>query len=265
MNRISQYKYPQLWAGCVAAYCPSVDQRKGTTLLSDQSGRQNHGTLTNMASPGDNWVISNGKTALDFDGTNDYAAVVSPTQNTGRLVDTLLDFSMSFWAYQRSTASETFAVGVGNTTNDLQHLGFGQWGSSPVQFRMRGTDGSVGAINVGIAINDVPHHIVCLRRGATMELFADGKMLNTATIPGTYTLTQNTFHIGALQRSTLLAYWNGTIDDIRIYKRALSPSEIKLLAIRRGIAYETNATKVTRFGSLSGAATRSRNYLVGAF
>ena len=33
-------------------------------------------------------------------------------------------------------------------------------------------------------------------------------------------------------------YWNGSLDDARIYNRAIPANEIRLLATRRGIAYE---------------------------
>ena len=53
--------------GLVGAWCPSLGAT-GFRLL-DRSGRNNHGTLTNMASTA--WTTSGGKGALDFDNTDD--------------------------------------------------------------------------------------------------------------------------------------------------------------------------------------------------
>ena len=62
--RDGQPLYPELWRGCVGAWCPSLGPT-GLTLR-DWSGFGNHGTLTNM-DPGTDWVLSGGRYALDFD------------------------------------------------------------------------------------------------------------------------------------------------------------------------------------------------------
>ena len=65
----AEAEYPELWRGLVGAWSPCLNPRGGTTLY-DLSGRGNYGTLTNM-DPATDWVTSGGKTALDFDGSND--------------------------------------------------------------------------------------------------------------------------------------------------------------------------------------------------
>ena len=97
-TRTRNYAYPSLWRGCVGAWCPSLGQTGGT--LYDQSGCGNHGTLTNM-DPGTDWVASNGKVALDFDGTDDYVSVA----NSRMFGKTSATFS--FWTNQNAATNQT--------------------------------------------------------------------------------------------------------------------------------------------------------------
>jgi len=59
--------------------------------------------------------------------------------------------------------------------------------------------------------------------------------------------------------------WNGLIDDFRVYNRAITQSEISLLATRRGIAYErTRAVRAfISSGSPPPTTNRRNNLLVG--
>ena len=62
-------EYPHLWRGVVGAWAPCLGP--SGTRLHDHSGRANWGTLTNMDAATD-WVVDGGQYALDFDGSNDY-------------------------------------------------------------------------------------------------------------------------------------------------------------------------------------------------
>jgi hypothetical protein len=70
------------------------------------------------------------------------------------------------------------------------------------------------------------HHVVALTRGGVQtELWIDGTLYETAANP---TITDNNMPllIGANPDTSPLRYWNGLIDDIAIWSRALSPDEI---------------------------------------
>lgn len=82
----------------IAAYIPSLDTfGNGTTTLTDLIG-SNNGTLTNMDAASD-WVAdtdAGGVRALDFDGTNDYVSLTTPTVTTA--------WSFCGWFYFRTLA-----------------------------------------------------------------------------------------------------------------------------------------------------------------
>jgi hypothetical protein len=237
MNRASQYKYPELWAGCVGAWCPSVDQRKGTTLLSDQSGRQNNGRLTNMTP--DDWVMREGGAALNFDSSTNVVNLGS-----GLLKSKV--GSLSLWfnssnvnSFQgligtRVSDSDEFTVLIGPTNT----LYVGSW---------------AGAIAALISQN-VTYHVVLVGDGQKWTGYLNGVPFTGVGNAVNFSTFTGAWEIGI---SRVNRFQSGWIDDVRLYNRVISQSEIKLLRTRRGIAYETNATKVTRFGSDAGGGAIS--------
>lgn len=93
-------KYPELWRGCVGAWCPSLGPT-GLRLM-DQSLYGNHGTLTNME-PASDWVVSNGVGALEFDGTNEYVDLsYRPLQNVSPRAAGCVSIWFSATAFSRS-------------------------------------------------------------------------------------------------------------------------------------------------------------------
>jgi hypothetical protein len=220
--------FPELWRGCVGAWNPGLGPT-GLTLR-DWSPHKNHGTLTNMPA-NDGWKVSQGRYALDFDGFNDVV-----TMTPGVILGTQ-PFSMCGWA--RIKTSPTFYRGV-------FMMGSGFVGNSAyigwVTTAQVGVNNSWGGggfgRNYGSGIVDFTgwHHVVLVSSGGssqTLQLYVDGVL----TVSGieTITLTGTHLRIGANPTD---AFTDGQIDDVRLYGRALHASEIRLLASRRGIAYE---------------------------
>ena len=83
-------------------------------------------------------------------------------------------------------------------------------------------------------------HVVCTKSGTTGSLYINGVLDNTGTL-GNVTVTDT--RIGAGENVSPPYIMNGTIDDTRIYNRALSASEISQLYNNPGnIASNVNAT-----------------------
>ncbi len=64
-----QSAYPELWEAVRAYYAPCLGPTG--TRLADLGGSSNLGTLTSMDAATD-WVVDDGRYALDFDGSNNY-------------------------------------------------------------------------------------------------------------------------------------------------------------------------------------------------
>ena len=84
--------------------------------------------------------------------------------------------------------------------------------------------------------DDQWHFVAGQREGTTLRIYIDGQLEGTATIPATYNLSgtsQHDAYIGAMTNhtdSSLYKLYNGLIDDVRVYNRALSQGEILWLA-----------------------------------
>lgn len=242
---LSTLRYPNLWQGCVEALCPSQSGATGYRLF-DDSGNNNHGTLTGMG-PGTDWVPSGGKLALDFDGVNDQVNL------TNDIVLNSKSFSISFWAAQVGSSSAAMPLGNRNTTNSYL------WFRSANYLRVAFPVGTVEFTSI-TAFTELSHYVVTGSVSSaglsSIGLSVNGKA-QTPQIIADSSFTLNT--IGAGYSG---AFWfPGQIDDVRLYNRALAPYEIWQLASSRGAAYE----RITYLSKASAASTnRRRRILCGA-
>jgi len=238
---MSRHEYPSLRQGLVGAWCPSLGA-SGLSLI-DRSGRNNHGVLTNMGGQ-DNWRASGSGVAINFDGTNDFAAVPNnPTLRPG-----LESFSWTVWvlanpqtqfgpiaqtrmADNAITNAISLSVG-GNTLNGTtgQRFGLGVFFNSTSAMRV--TDTSADVITGSL------QHLAAVWNGTTAALYVDGVPVATSVV-GTAGSVSSLAPTGPLRIGANVAtggnYFSGQIDDFRIYSRALTLAEIRLLASRRGI------------------------------
>ena len=224
--RDGQPLYPSLWKGCVGAWNPGLGP-SGLTLR-DQSGFQNNGTLTN----GPTFAASQGKYGIKFLGLSTYSSLSDRNFPTGAK-----PWTISAWA---NTA-------VTGESGSIQRFVF-SWGTASVS--QRGTMALQqsklsypyygGALygNTSLAINTW-YPLAIVYDGATVSFFVNGLRDGTTSFVPSITLS-GTSSIGSpfdnLGNSSYT--WNGLIDDVRLYNRALSPDEIRTLSTRRGIAYE---------------------------
>jgi hypothetical protein len=203
--------FPELWRGCVGAWNPGLGP-SGLRLY-DWSGRGNHGTLTNMPA-NDGWKTSQGRHVLDFDGVNDY---VEPSLAIGSMR------SISLWKSGQgdTTARRLYSLNVNQHSVYIQNNAF--------RAVYDGADRAGGAVASGW------QHVVNQFDGTNHDFYVNGiKLFSTAD---TANDTAGVISFGRLIPNNI-QFWNGELDNIMVYNRALSANEIRLLASRRGIAYE---------------------------
>ncbi len=230
-------KYPSLWDGCVGAWAPSLGATGGR--LFDHSVYQNHGTLTNMDAASD-WVVSGGKGALDFDGTDDRVTTTLKIGSWNAI-------SYVIWVRPRITGQFQALVTNWNSDGEVFEL-----------FISNASDfvGSSFPFGVSFAATDNIWQHVALTRGSDTRLYVNGILQGTIANQSPISSIQNlTFG----DRPTGGSYpLNGQMDDIRVYDRVLTPSEIRTLATRRGIAYESRRRLAVRSGAASPSGTLAK-------
>jgi len=189
----------------------------------DMSIYHNDGTIYGAA-----WVTGKCGQALSFNGLNNYVEVLN--NNSLNTVNAItLEAWINLAAYDSSLVSHilrknnAYTFGVGATGK----IGF---------YRYNG-----GAANGSwtIGATTIPsnqwHQVVAVYDSVTgAKVYLDGVLDGTLpTLTGTIDSSTNNLWIGMMQGLSLYQF-NGVIDEVRIYSRALSAAEIK--AIYLGLA-----------------------------
>ncbi|MDO8498938.1 MAG: LamG domain-containing protein [bacterium] len=217
-----------------------MDECQGTTI-NDSSGNSNTGTLTIgtggtqtttigygtcTASASTPWY--NGRTgkrnaSLNFDGTDDYVNVGSNS------ITGTNPYTLSAWVKGNSMSGYGGALGIGNgATNQLAYIGW----VTTVQVGTANSWGGGGyGKNYGSGVTDITnwHHITLTSSGGstqTLNLYIDGILRQTNT--ETFSLANTSTKIGVLDDNGTKNYWfNGQIDDVRIFNYALTATQVK--------------------------------------
>jgi len=194
----------------------SFDDGTGTVAV-DGSGNGNDGTLYNMEEA--DWVDGAVGKALSFDGVDEFVEIDDPvlgeaaitisawvkktayTRYQGIVADYYGGYKNFILGYETPENSVAFYVGDGTSRDSIFITGFTQ---------------------------DEWHHIVGVFDGSagTLAIYLDGNKQEKNTSITNVGSSQSPYcSIGRYSSY----YFNGLIDEVRIYNRALTPSEIKAL------------------------------------
>jgi len=186
----------------------------------DRSGYNNHGTIRGATK-------ADGKigTARSFDGTDDY--VECPT------LDLVAPLTVQAWFLTRTIASgRSVVVSEGR---DYYGSGWILWrADNYIQFTWDedGLDnGREKTLSASISPN-VWYHVAAVHTGNEGRLYLNGNLVDSVSalqIVHKYSLP---VRIGMLAWSTGFFPFDGVIDEVRIYNRALSRDEIRMLMYR---------------------------------
>ena len=196
-----------------------LDDGSGNTAA-DSSGNNRNGTLTGDVS----WVDGITGGALAFDGDGDY---VDMGKNPG--FDITNQITVSAWikisAFDKDWQT---IVAKGDRSWRLQR----NWGENTLEFGcsglvVPGTDW--GQIFGKTNVNDGHwHHVAGVYDQEKIYLYIDGSMDASATASGMIRVNDEPVYIGENSQMTN-RFWNGMIDDVRIYNYALSAEEISAI------------------------------------
>lgn len=248
--------YPVLWKGCVGAWAPLLGP--GGEILVDRTKNIRHARLADM-DPASDWVISGGAYALDFDGTNDYVSVPRQTQIEGSTV-----YSMSAWIYGRSAVGAREYMAYRSTAASNPILMQLDTNGSDLRCIVRDDAATIAnATAAGAFATSTWTHVAGVRRGNDVVLFKNGLQVASASASvGTVTVDRISFGAAFAGSATPSLFVDGQMDDMRIYNRGLTESEIGLLSRRRGIAYETRRKRSVK--AAAGGNRRRRVLLMGS-
>jgi len=193
-------------------------------------------------------------TTLGFDGSNDIITGPSSNAITG---DNLQTISISAWVKHSDTGDNGYIVSLkrSSSASTLISLDAGNTGAGNLGFLTRNYANTTHRwLNHNGGYNDGNwHHIVAVVDGLTRTLYIDGVQRNTDN-EGMQSVTGNTseFTVGAFHSSNPIAF-DGDIDEVAVYKKALSASEVRKLYADQNNDKHTNTESEldTNLSSLS--------------
>jgi len=219
----------------------------------DWSLNNNNGTgATNSSNGGPQFNVTGGKFGgtFEFDGKDDYISIA----NSNSLNFGTGDFTLASWF--KTTETELRAIietnkveGGFNTVMKSIRINDGGFGNFKVYVRGTGTDDEIAANTSGLLTDGNWHFIVGTYASNNINLYFDGKLNATGSWNAGNTNTNELWFINSVQggASGSHLYTDGTIDEVAVWNRTLSSTEISNmynLSIKRIYYWKANATDI---------------------
>ena len=206
--------------GLVAAYAFSGD-------ADDSSGNGNHGSVSGAVLASDRF--GNPNAAYDFNGGTSVITAGSV------LISNQAEITVSAWFFRRSPLPNSFTSNILNQANNNgDAAGFSLMlkettgGNSRVRFLWNDQQGGRHDVSTGDVAYLTWNHVVGVYDGALQSIYLNGALVSVTPNTGAITFPSGPFRIGHEDRPEVPGF-DGVIDDVYIYNRALSPSEVQNL------------------------------------
>ncbi len=195
-------------------------------LITDYSGNDNDGSTNGGITYGAEGIFNTG---LRFDGVNDYI-IINPVNNFPTT-----EISVEFWMKSSDTNRDGTPISYASSNSDNDFLIYNYKSFSIYRAR--------NYRNTGVSANDGKwHHIVVTWRSSdgAVKLYKDGVNVYSNTLAAGTSITPGGSLVIAHEQDSVggsfAAYqaFNGTMDEVVIYNRTLSSSEV-LEHYKRGI------------------------------
>ncbi|HEY4423151.1 MAG TPA: LamG-like jellyroll fold domain-containing protein, partial [Pyrinomonadaceae bacterium] len=195
------------------------DENSGATAT-DASGNNNTGTLSSGAT----WTTGQSGAAANLDGVDDYVQVGAQSSlvltNTGTL---------SAWIYPTGAGSHATCGGI--IVNKEGEYELARFTDGTIQWAFANTNPGWNWVNTGyVAPLNQWTHVAVTYDGGVVKTYINGTLFHTYAGTGAIgdvDNSQNDFRVGGRQAAS--HNFRGRIDEVRVYNRALSASEVTTL------------------------------------
>lgn len=188
-------------------------------------------------------------TALSFNGSSQYAEKLDAT---GSPYDITGNITLQAWVFPTSDCTSDQGV-VAKVNSYMLYCGSsGFW---KYVFDADGLNWSGSTSGVKVRKNEW-HHIAYVKSGTTLQIYMDGNVVQTITgVSATIGANNDAFQIG---RFATGSYFQGEIDEVRVYKSARTQSEIQSDMHAYGTISDTNLAAYYDFNEGSGTTLYNR-------
>jgi len=160
--------------------------------------------------------------ALDFDGTDDYVQVSDASS-----LDMIDEFTLLAWIKTTAPNAENDIISKRYTEGNYE---FQVLGTGFLRLILKDSDGNWQLIaDDTTLVNDDEWHYVGVTFGndGYVKIYVDGRIVKVTSVSFSLVTNSHNLIIGAREPSSI--FYEGFIDEIRIYKRALALEEIRAL------------------------------------
>jgi hypothetical protein len=204
---------PPALPGLVAAY--AFDEASGTTVA-DASGNNNNGTLGAGVTR-----TTQGRfgSALAFNGTG-YVSVphsASLALTTG--------MTLEAWVFPTGSPTSWATALMKNVTGDAAYLLYAGSPNNAMVYVTPQGSASARVTNTAALPLNTWSHIAGTYDGTTLRFYVNGVQIGSRSVSGTLVTSSGPLTIGG--NTVWGEFFQGQIDQVRIYNRALSPAEIQ--------------------------------------
>jgi hypothetical protein len=201
--------------GLIGAW--GFEEGTGTTTA-DQSGNSLNGALSNAT-----WTTAGRYgNALSFNGTNAWVTVAD-----NNLLDLTTGMTLEAWVRPATTGPDfTTVVLKERGTTSLAYALYGVDGANrPPSGYINRNGNDVPVVGTSLLPLNTWSHLAVTYDGANMRLFVDGTQVAIRAQTGATSTSANPLRFGG--NVVWGEYFNGLIDEIRIYNRALTAAELQ--------------------------------------
>jgi len=187
----------------------------------DASGHHNDAVVSGPVLTTDRFGQAND--AYLFDGIDDFMSVADSAS-----LDITHHITLAAWIFPQARKSEKVIVKGQALHGNI---------AAPYELSLSGTGDIIFSLRPGLQFTQLRRHGYSLNQwlfvvgtydGSAMKLYVDGSLANTLNITGALNSNNEDLLIGTRLRLRSDTF-NGKIDDIRIYNRALSAAEVQTL------------------------------------
>ena len=192
-----------------------------TTGVSEiPSGQRNNGRLINIPTTTSRMPDNIGH-GLQFNGSNQYVSIIAPTTDTQAASICAWFTTTTFTPGSRFIFTQVNASNNANMNLEViaGHASFSIYNGTPSPHIK-----SVSIVNTGQWV-----YVCGTRDGATLSIYVNGVLESSVANGWTTPVGTAYATIGANYVSGYVSFFNGTIEDVRIYNRALSAQEVQQL------------------------------------
>jgi hypothetical protein len=180
-----------------------MDEKSGTTAY-DISGNGNHGTLTN----GPTWTEGKYGGAVEFDGVDDYVNTNLSVNSNQMTIETWIKPNSILGEDTGIMGTNSSGFAIGQRQDGILFV-WQAWGNHWSWYGFLEADKWT---HIAVTVNDL-----------TIKTYVDGKHIGSATSELEFSETSSIFKIGT---NPWANYFDGSIDDVRIYNYARTQKQI---------------------------------------